>query len=59
MSYSLIKDIEEYGADACGENGEYHTVVYDGPIFKKPVDLKYGNEIIPAGDKWAQIEVSI
>lgn len=59
LSYSLIKEIEEYGADACGENGEYHTVVYDGPIFKKPVELKYGDEIIPVGEKWAQIEVSI
>lgn len=23
--------------DPCGENGEYHSFVYDGPIFKKPV----------------------
>jgi len=59
LSYSLIKEIEAYGADACGENGEYHTVVYDGPIFKRPVELKYGDEIIPVGEKWAQIEVSI
>lgn len=59
LSYSLMKEIEEYGADVCGENGEYHTVVYDGPIFKKPVELKYINEIIPVGEKWAQIEVSV
>lgn len=25
------------GVDACGENGEFHTFVYDGPIFKKPI----------------------
>ncbi|MFH1460207.1 MAG: diphthine--ammonia ligase [Candidatus Omnitrophota bacterium] len=25
--------------DLCGENGEYHTFVYDGPIFKKPVEF--------------------
>lgn len=23
--------------DACGENGEYHSFVYDGPIFKKRI----------------------
>ena len=23
--------------DACGENGEYHTFCFDGPIFKTPV----------------------
>ena len=28
------------GVDACGENGEYHTFVFDGPIFRKPVDFK-------------------
>ena len=32
LSYSLLKEIEESGADVCGENGEYHTIVYDGPI---------------------------
>lgn len=25
------------GVDPCGENGEFHTFVYDGPVFKKPV----------------------
>lgn len=27
--------------DICGEKGEYHTVVYDGPIFRKPIDLRF------------------
>lgn len=26
-------------ADICGENGEYHTFVYDGPIFRFPVNF--------------------
>jgi diphthine-ammonia ligase len=59
LSCSLLEEIEEYGADVCGENGEYHTVVYDGPIFRNSVDLKFGTEIIPVGEKWAQIDVSI
>ena len=25
------------GVDICGENGEYHSFVFDGPIFKAPV----------------------
>ena len=28
------------GVDACGENGEFHTFVYDGPNFLKPVKWK-------------------
>ena len=26
-------------ADVCGERGEYHTFVYDGPLFRHPVDF--------------------
>jgi uncharacterized protein (TIGR00290 family) len=29
--------------DICGENGEFHTFVYDGPTFKKPVDFSLGS----------------
>jgi uncharacterized protein (TIGR00290 family) len=28
------------GVDACGENGEFHTFVYDGPLFAKRVDVR-------------------
>jgi len=28
--------------DMCGENGEFHTFVYDGPIFNKPISFKKG-----------------
>lgn len=31
--------------DPCGENGEYHTFCYDGPIFKKPVKFTIGEKI--------------
>jgi uncharacterized protein (TIGR00290 family) len=27
------------GVDACGENGEFHTFVYDGPMFQRPVEF--------------------
>jgi uncharacterized protein (TIGR00290 family) len=28
------------GVDACGENGEFHTFVYDGPCFSEPVEFR-------------------
>ena len=31
--------------DPCGENGEFHTFVYDGPIFRKPVMCKVGEVV--------------
>jgi len=32
-------------ADPCGENGEFHTFVYDGPIFKHPVKCRTGEVV--------------
>lgn len=29
----------------CGENGEYHSFVYDGPIFRRPVDVRVGTVV--------------
>jgi len=28
--------------DPCGENGEFHTFVFDGPIFSRPIDFTLG-----------------
>lgn len=28
--------------DPCGENGEFHSFVFDGPVFKTPIDFKKG-----------------
>ncbi|MFC3831317.1 MULTISPECIES: hypothetical protein [Deinococcus] len=38
----LVQEIEAHGADACGENGEYHTVLVDGPDFAHPLHLVPG-----------------
>ncbi len=45
LDAALIREIERLGADACGENGEYHTVLTDGPDFMRPLRLVPG----PAG----------
>jgi uncharacterized protein (TIGR00290 family) len=31
--------------DPCGENGEFHTFVFDGPIFRHPVKFVFGEKI--------------
>ncbi|MCH2032104.1 MAG: diphthine--ammonia ligase [Tenacibaculum sp.] len=41
----FIKDLPD-NVDVCGENGEFHTFVYDGPIFKNPIDFKIGEKIL-------------
>lgn len=37
------------GVDPCGENGEFHTFVYDGPIFDRPVDISLGESVVREG----------
>ena len=43
LNKDTVKDLlalaKKHGIDPCGENGEYHTMVIDGPIFKKPVKI--------------------
>lgn len=34
------------GVDPCGENGEFHSFVFDGPIFKKSVPFKKGEVVL-------------
>ena len=31
--------------DACGENGEFHTFCFDGPIFKQPIKISTGEKV--------------
>jgi uncharacterized protein (TIGR00290 family) len=33
------------GVDPCGENGEFHTFVFDGPIFSNPIRFEFGEKV--------------
>ncbi len=39
----FIEDLPD-NVDICGENGEFHTFCFDGPIFKKPIPIKIGEK---------------
>lgn len=41
----VIEKMKRCGIDICGENGEYHTLVVDGPIFQRPLSYKTGEQI--------------
>lgn len=36
---AFMEQMEKVGVDVCGENGEYHTLVVDGPIFRRRIDI--------------------
>jgi len=44
IDHEFIKDLPE-NVDPCGENGEFHTFVFDGPIFKSPVEFEIGEKV--------------
>lgn len=60
LDHSFFADLPP-GVDPCGENGEFHTFVFDGPIFAKPVEFQVGEvvqrdsfafcDLVPAGAK--------
>ena len=39
------------GVDSCGENGEYHTFCFDGPIFKKKIKFQVGEKVYKSLDE--------
>ncbi|MEX2106724.1 MAG: diphthine--ammonia ligase [Solirubrobacterales bacterium] len=53
---ALVDEIERAGADAAGENGEYHSLVTDGPMFRHPLAVELGERSLRDGvwfaDAW-------
>jgi uncharacterized protein (TIGR00290 family) len=57
IDVDFIRDLPD-GVDPCGENGEFHSYIYDGPIFQRPVgvsvgevvlrDVRYFTDLVPA-----------
>jgi uncharacterized protein (TIGR00290 family) len=42
--------------DPCGENGEFHTFVYDGPIFNQPISVRVGETVTRDGFTFTDLE---
>ena len=41
---NFIDNLPE-NVDPCGENGEFHTFCFDGPIFKNPIEFTIGEKV--------------
>ena len=35
--------------DPCGENGEFHTLAFDGPMFQRPLAIRVGETVVRDG----------
>lgn len=43
LTLEYIQELENRGIDPCGEGGEFHTTVIDGPIFNKAIPVRQGD----------------
>lgn len=49
LTLDYVKELERRGIDPCGEGGEFHTTVINGPLFNYPIPVRKG-EILRNGD---------
>jgi len=42
LDKALVRQFSKLGSHPCGENGEYHTFITDGPIFRKALKITKG-----------------
>jgi diphthine-ammonia ligase len=42
LTHAFVEELVARGIDPCGEGGEFHTTVIDGPLFKQPIAVRKG-----------------
>ncbi|WP_456459397.1 Dph6-related ATP pyrophosphatase [Reichenbachiella sp.] len=45
VTHELIPKLEAKGVDVCGENGEFHTLVINCPLFENPIQIEKGEKV--------------
>ena len=56
LDEALLRDLPD-GVDPCGENGEFHTCVYDGPMFRDPIPIESGEVVERDGFVFADVRL--
>lgn len=49
LDAALVEEIVAAGCDAAGENGEFHTLVVDGPLFRRRLEVELGERTLRDG----------
>lgn len=45
LTTPLVEELEALGVDPCGENGEFHTLVINCPLFSKRIDVNVTHRV--------------
>lgn len=54
FNQAFLDDLPET-VDPCGENGEFHSFAYDGPMFKQPIKIQLGETVERDGFVFADL----
>jgi diphthine-ammonia ligase len=49
LDRATAAELAATGIDPCGENGEFHTVVTAGPLFRQPIQLELRGQVLRSG----------
>ncbi len=51
LDSGLVNELRRRDIDPCGEAGEFHTFVYDGPGFQQTITIKNSTSVL-RDDRW-------
>lgn len=51
----IIAEFESLGVDACGENGEFHTLVVNAPFFKNSIEVEIEEKVTSSNYNFANL----
>jgi len=54
----FLRDLPE-NVDPCGENGEFHTLVFDGPMFDAAMPISVGDVVTRDGFVFADVTLNV
>jgi len=49
LDRQTAEELAASGVDACGENGEFHTLVTAGPLFREPIQIAQEKQVLKSG----------
>jgi diphthine-ammonia ligase len=49
LDADILKELKRKNICPCGENGEFHTFVVDGPLFKKRIEIRESEPVLKEG----------
>jgi diphthamide synthase (EF-2-diphthine--ammonia ligase) len=55
LDAALVRELIQKGICPCGENGEFHTLVVDGPLFRRRIKITKAKAVFKQGfwDHWS------